>query len=85
MFASKGATGNRHGTGRVVFSPDRQLVASRSGDDMVRLWNIKTKGAVCATGCVPHDKPSFNSNGLLLMIGAKEIDSRFFTSNTVSP
>jgi WD40 repeat protein len=69
----------------VVFSPDGQLVASRSWDNTARLWNIKTKETVRATDCGPYDKLSFNSDGSCLNIGAKEIDSRFSTSNTVSP
>jgi WD40 repeat protein len=68
----------------VVFSPDGQLVASKS-DKTVRLWNIKTKETIRATDCGPCDKLSFNSDGSRLSIGARDIDSRFSTSNTVSP
>jgi WD40 repeat protein len=69
----------------VVLSPDGQLAASRSDDNTVRLWKIKTKETIRATDCGRYDELSFNSDGSRLNIGAKEIDSRLSTSNTVSP
>jgi WD40 repeat protein len=77
--------GHSHSVSAVVFSPDGQLLASRSDDNTARLWNIKTKEPIRATNCGPYDSLSFNPDGSRLKVGAKEIDSRLSTSNTVSP
>jgi WD40 repeat protein len=57
----------------VVFSPDGQLVASRSDDNKVRLWDVKTRNTTRIIEGQPLDGLSFIFNSSRLSVGPKKV------------
>ena len=72
--------GHTHQVQSVVFSPDGTLLASGSGDDTVKLWNVATKRNIATlsghSGSVTS--VSFSPDGTLLVSGARDATVRLW-------